>query len=434
MSHPTPGPFFGSMPSPDLGGARLARQLDLACSALAVIAAAGVWTGAWLGQPGTGMTGDAIVLLTKVSGLILLCAAGAGIWLVKESAGWPRLAASLMLEAVGRRLALHTAPRAVHLAPEEIPARGIAGLIEAIAGRLSRMNGQRAFPTEPTDIYADAVREGRIQAQQIVRALYSDADVLCDVSGEIEAAGSRLTEDVRAVSTACDGAEGAIARVADQVVALTSAVGATTAEVRRTSAMAVGISEQAFASQRCVAGLDDTTAALLVGTEHVERLLQRVGALGQSASIEAARSGEAGQTLASIAASLQEVACAAIAAIGAMQKDVAGMSGQAFEASRLTQEVCERVKAHHELGLCLLQAVSQQGEEIAAILHTLDSARSGFVTLRAGVEAVSRHASSRLAKADALREAAGRLPSQADAVAAIMRDIPDLVPPAAFDF
>jgi hypothetical protein len=422
------------MPSPDLGGARLARQLDLVCSALAVTATAGVWAGAWLSRAGTGMTGDEIVLVTKLSCMILLCAALGGIWLMQEAAGWPRLAASLMLDAIGRRLSFHAGSRAVHLAPEETPARGIAGLIEAVAARFRRLNGRSAYPGEPSDMYVDSLREGRIQAQQIVRALYSDADLLCDVSGEIEAAGGRLIEGVRVVSAACDGTEAAIANVADQVVALTGAVGATTAEVRRASAMAVGMSERAFSSHRYVAGLDDTAAAMVMRTEQIEQLLQRIGALGQSASIEAARSGEAGQALAPIAASLQEVACASIAAIAAMQKEVAGMASEALAATRQTQELCEQVKVHHEIGLNLAQAVSQQGEAIAGILQTLDTARSGFVTLRAGVEAVSRQGSGRLAKAGALRDAASRLPSQADAVAAILRDIPDLVPPAAFDF
>jgi hypothetical protein len=110
------------------------------------------------------------------------------------------------------------------------------------------------------------------------------------------------------------------------------------------------------------------------------------------------------------------------------------MSSQAAEASAAAQEICEQVKAHHELGLALSHAVRQQGQEIAGILHILDAARSGIVTLRASVQAVTRHGTARLAKSDSLREAAARLPGHADAMARILRDLPDLVPSPGFDF
>ena len=73
-------------------------------------------------------------------------------------------------------------------------------------------------------------------------------------------------------------------------------------------------------------------------------------------------------------------------------------------------------------------AVAQQGEEIAALLRTLDEAQSGFMMLRASVDAVSRHGSAGAAKTETLRKAALRLPAHAESLASILRGIPDFAP------
>ena len=74
------------------------------------------------------------------------------------------------------------------------------------------------------------------------------------------------------------------------------------------------------------------------------------------------------------------------------------------------------------------RAVDQQGEEIARILKGIYEARSGFAALRAGVDAVSRAGGNRSQAVATLRLAAGNLPTHADAVASLLRDMPDFRP------
>jgi hypothetical protein len=56
------------------------------------------------------------------------------------------------------------------------------------------------------------------------------------------------------------------------------------------------------------------------------------------------------------------------------------------------------------------------------------------LTLRASVEAVTRHGLSRSIQTSKLREAAARLPTHADNVARVLRGIPDFAPPIDFEF
>jgi len=415
------------MPSPDFGNARLARQIDLICSGFVILAGAAVWIGGWRDGPDL----DAVYLL-RASSLVMLAGALLGLWLMQLAAGWQRLGAALILQAVERKLAQQPRAQAVFLQPEQMAAGGIAGLVQALVWRVRRLNGTLPAPSEPAASYEAALREGRKEAQQVVSSLYQDAVILEEASGEIETASDRLAEDARAADMEAAATATRMNQAADQVVALTGAVRTTTDEVKRMTASAVDLAEQAFAGHRFVADLDDRTAALVVKAGQIEDLLTALGSLGRSAAVEAARIGEAGQPFAPIAADLQEVACSAQAAIKAMQSEVSAMSVLVADMGRTAQEICDRVKAQQELGLALSYAVNQQADEIAGVLRTIDALRSGFVTLRASVEAVSQRGSTRLAKSDTLREAAGRLPAQADTIARILRDLPDFAPSPEF--
>jgi len=428
MHRPTPGPFPGSTPNPDLGMAAFARFAEVSLSALCVIAASCVWAGAALRGPGMD-----IVLMTKASSGILLVTALLAILLRQRITDAPRLAASGVFGLGTLRLGFGVSSHAAHTPGRAWP-RGLAGVVEAVVWRV-RGRPAGSDPTDATSLgFNAALHDGRHQARRLAATLNHEANILAEASGEIDAAGSRLAADIQAADGACGLAQGAIARITDHVVALTGAVSATTAEVQRATTIGVGLSEMAFNSQRIIASLDERIGALVLATEQVERLLQRVGTLGQAASVEAARSGVAGQSFAPIAASVQELACSALSAMTAMHQAVAEMGQQTANAAREAQEISERVKSQHERGLAISLAVAQQGEEMTQILRAIDEAQTGFITVRASVEAATRHGTARLAKTDTLRETAERLPNHAEAIATILRGIPDFAPPIEFGF
>ncbi len=429
MQSPAPGPFLGSMPSPDLGGARLARLLDVVCSGLAILSAACVWLGAGL----TGAAPD-IPRLLRVSSLVLLCAAVAGMWLTNRAAGWERMGIAQLLEGFERRLFQYRRKKAVRLAPAETAASGIAGLIEALFENVQRWKAPAFGAAERVAVYDAALRLGRGEAQEIVSALYQDADVLVETAGDVADGLHGIASAGQHAGQACERAEVSINQVIERVTSLTGAVAATTAQAQRVSASAIALSDRAFAGQHSVVALDDHAARLVAAIRTMEDEVKRMGNLGESAAIEAERSGDAAHALAPIVSGIQELSRGTLAALGGLQDEVAGMSARAAEASLLAYDMCESVKTQHELGMALSCAVRQQGEEIAGILQALDESRSGFVALRASVSAVTRSGAARLAGSETLRGAAARMPGHADAMVRVLRDMPDHVPTQGFDF
>jgi hypothetical protein len=429
MQKPTLGSFLGSMPSPDLGGAYLALRLDVVCSCMAIMAAACMWWGAWL----TGADID-ISRLLGASSTVLLCAAMLGMWLMNRVAGWERLGIAAILGAVEERLFQHRNSRAVRLASAQTEAPGIAGLVDALIYRVQRWERPVLGYPDQGAAYDAALRQGRAEAQLIVSALYQDADVLAETAADVTDDLLGLASAGQQAGQACETSEVSINQVIERVKSLTGTVDAMTAEVRRVSASAIVLSDRALAAHRSVTGLDDRTATLLVGIEQMGDALKRIGNLGQSVAFEAARSGAAAIAFAPIVSGIQELSRGTVASLASLQGEVAVMCDQAAEASLLAQDLCEKVRVHHELGLALSCALRQQGEEIAGILHALDESHSGFVTLRASVEAVTLSGAARQARSKTLREVAARLPGHADAMVRVLRDLPDCVFSRGFNF
>ncbi len=424
MHSPIPGPFHGSMPSPDLAGARHARVLDASFSALAVLAAGGVWAGAHLSGPQPD-----VVAVAKVSCAVLLVTALTGMWMIERSAEMPRLWVTLFVEAVRRRMDRRAARRAVALSPKETPTRGMAGLLEGFSGWFN----QASEPADPAGMDAMAP-DRRREAQLLMATLYREADTLSDTSNDIEESRRRLISDLGPAEGACDQTQSALSRMTDHVVALTGAVTTTTAQADRVSTACVALSELAFTSQNKVATLDARATSLLTEIEGIGRLLGRVGGLTEAAYITGSRLGDQGTPVVALALELRELAAMARSNLAGIEATLAEMVTQATTATKTAHDIGERIHLQHDLGLGLSHAVLQQGVEIAEIVRMLDEAQLGFLTLRASVEAVTRHGLSRGIQSAKLREAAARLPTHAENVASILRSIPDFAPPIEFEF
>jgi hypothetical protein len=424
MHSPIPGPFAGSIPSPDLAGAQHARLLDASFSALGILAAGGVWAGAHL----SGQQAD-VVAVAKVSCAVLLVTALTGMWMIERSAEMPRLWVTVFVEAMRRRMDMRSLQRAVALSPRETPARGVAGLLEGFSGWLDRV-GEPAYKAQTDALIADR----RSEAQRLVAALYREADTLSDTSNDIEDSGRRLLGDLGSAEGACNQTQSALSRLTDRVAALTAAVSTTTSQVDQVKTVSVALSELAFASQRKMVTLDERAASLTVDIEGVGRLLGRVGGLTEAAYITGSHLGEPGTPVVTLALELRDLAALALTTLAGIGASLAEMTSQAAAAARTGQDIDARVQVQHELGLGLSQAVLQQAAEIAEIIRMIDEAQQGFLTLRASVEAVTRHGLSRSVQSAKLRAAAARLPAHADSVADVLRGIPDFAPPIEFEF
>jgi hypothetical protein len=392
------------MPSPDFGGARHARLLDFSFSLVAMVSAGAVWLAGAFGGP----LPD-VVLLTKLSFAVLLVSALTGIWLIERSAEMPRHSLARVFWAIRHRLENRAQHRVVLLPRDDFPGTGLWSLVADGVEFLGGTRRQRP----------DAAVYSLDQAQKLVSDIFHEADGLNDVFGALEEEEAREQRDLRIAGSAGEVTQAALSHLTDRVVSLTAAVRSTTAEAQRVVSASVALSEQAFSAQRNVAALDDQTASLEVAIEQVEHLLHRLEEVSRSAEADGA-----------LAAELRALASASMSTVGALAAGLGEMKRQADEAARSAADISARVAGQHDLGLALSHAVAQQGDDVSDILRLLDEAQSGFVTLRASVEAVSRHGPARLAKANAVRAAAERLPGHAESLETVLRLLPDFAPDA----
>ena len=108
---------------------------------------------------------------------------------------------------------------------------------------------------------------------------------------------------------------------------------------------------------------------------------------------------------------------AGIAMITAMENDIA-------EASRRTTQIGDMVQANNELAQMMSEQVMRQGEQITKILNDMYESRSGFISLRESVEAVTRAGLATREAADLVRQANSRLPDHARQLDNLFRNVP----------
>jgi len=410
------------VPQEDTPGVQLARTMDVSLSFMAIVSGACVALAAYA----AGADPDPFIVV-RLAGIAVLAVAIPGMWLLERTAEAPRLAVTQAFARVQMRLEAAEDREAVLSVPEDAY-RGLTGLLGDLAIRARRLQAGRDKSTEAARGLNRALAAGRHQARQLAVLLKKDAAALGQAAADIDMTAQRLTGEMSAAQASVEFTQSAMAAVTSGAVGLAGAVRATTAEAERAAALAVQMSEIAFGAQRSIAGLDDKTASLMLATQAVAGVLRQAGDLGRRAGDAAAQDDAQG----SVVAEIQALACTAVVAVDGMTAAVAELRIEAELANRRVAELSDLIKAQHDLGHAVCHAVMQQGEDIAAMLARLNEAHTGFATLRAGVEAVTRTGAERAGNASALRAAANRLPTHADTVASILRGIPDFAPPPDF--
>lgn len=415
MHRPIAGQFHGSQPTEDVGElSSLADKLNLAFAILALLGAAAVWVGAYA------MADDPNLFeVLKGSCLLLLLPSLIGLWIVRQAERAPGEALAGIYRAVFRRLA-QGEKVAVPSTDPQGGYRGLAGLLANLAMTTRKLRLRHGEDRERLAVANLALACGRAQAGQLADQIRMDTACLTRTAARIEAAGAGLSDQIAAATSAFDASDAAIGRALDGATNLASAVRATTAGAERMTALAVGLAQVAHETQRTIADLDDRSTSLSVMLDQVASVLGRAACDAQAPGTPDAEARAATLLGASeqILATLQDGML--------ILRELLSATG---EANRRTAEISELVRSNHEVGHAIGHAVQQQAEDIAGILLQLYEARAGFVTLRAGVDAVARTGPLQAGTVDTLRETAQRLPNRAETIATILRNIPDFAPP-----
>ncbi len=424
MRRPVPNVFQGSMSTHVGGCVRLQSDIEWALGSSALLLAFGAW-----GLTSSLLSPSCPWLAVKIGCGVLLAVSLLGLWLKRKALQAPQLETTGIYQAVLRRMA--DSGGAIRNAPAEGGYAGLTGLIGDLASLLHRMQAGRAKLEADLAAGHSASRKGRQQAQRIARAMSKDAETLSDAAARVDFTGLHLVREAAGAARSLEMADTAVARAIDGISAVAASVRATTSGAQQMTAAAVQMAEIAHTTHRCVADLDDKTAKLVLALDSIEQVLQ-VATARQASSIGVAENEVLNPSLASIALEWQEVAGGCQPVLGEAGAAMRDLIAHTVDAHRRTMEIADLVAANHEIGRAVSHAVERQGQEIARILTELYESRPGFATLRAGVEAVTLACATSTEAADTLRQSAKVLPAQAEALANILRSLPDL--PASTDY
>jgi len=147
--------------------------------------------------------------------------------------------------------------------------------------------------------------------------------------------------------------------------------------------------------------------------------------LALNAAVEAARAGEAGRGFAVVAAEVKQLAGDGGAALEQMLSTVRDLRTQTEQIFQRIQDMWDVVQAQHEFGHALSHAAMLQADSVSRVLQQLKTAHLDVRDLQAQVRDVTLP-DARLGVTTAAQNAVERLPSYAEAMAQILRGLPDL--------
>jgi methyl-accepting chemotaxis protein len=185
------------------------------------------------------------------------------------------------------------------------------------------------------------------------------------------------------------------------------------------------MSEAAFATQRSVVGIGESAAAMQEAADQVHDVLQRTEMVGMNAGIEAARAGEAGRSLDEVAAQVKDLTQAGGIALEAMLATIRELKQQSGQMCERIQEISDVVQAQHEFGHALSHAAMLQSDAVGRVLRQISAAQSDVQHLHSQVRDMALPNAARLGVTRAAEQAVERLPGYADAMAQILRGLPD---------
>ena len=390
--------------------------LERAFAFASLVAACGAATAGGLARLGYGW--QAVLIVTMLS--LLVCAV-AGIWAQDVVTQFQRGEVARVYatalkgkrdRAVERRAGQPTRMESVGLS--------IAMLVDQLRAVALGRDTLTGWVTNTRAVLGVRSRE----SEQWAARIGEDAQVLATA-----AAASRLVEaDVAnrmgQVRNHAENAAAATVGLTDDVERLATAVRAVTAQSTRATEIATRLSETAFAAQRRMAGLADSAVAMLHAADLVHGVLHKAEMLALNASIEAARAGEAGRGFAVVAAEVKILAQSGTVALDGMKDAVRSLQLEVAEITQRVQGIGEVVQAQNEFGHALSHAASLQSDAVGRVLHRAGMAQGEVQTLHAEVDGF-RLTDTRLGAGAAAEQAMERLPSYAEAMAQILRGLPD---------
>jgi hypothetical protein len=268
-----------------------------------------------------------------------------------------------------------------------------------------------------------ALEDRRPAAEALAVSLGEDAHAIAAAMNASRRTEHEIYDAFGQFFEQCAQAANSTGDMAGDVQALTDSVRLVTRHAEQASAEAAKLADTAFSAARGVVAVSEVTVSLVAAADQVKAVLHRADMLGINAGIEAARAGEAGRGFAVVAGEIKALAANGQAALDGMLKIVAGLKTEAAGMQQTITTMGNAVQAQGKVGQALGDAASHQVQAIGRIVQQMEVASAEITALRDKAEGFEKRDLG-LGPASAARKAVERLPAHADAVAKILRDLP----------
>ncbi len=373
------------------GSAHPYVYIDRAFSAAAVLAGLGTAVGAWVSQSGIGANYVAAAACTSV----LLCGF-IGI-ATREHVQLHQRGEVARLLGARRSGALQDAGATRH---EKSPLEGLARAVQVMAGHAFRGLLKRA----PLAIWSHDVTielaARRRQSEGLAARIAEDARLIAKATSGTQRLERELTEQLHQMRGLAEDAGGAGASVAATADQLADAVRAVTAQAENAATIASRLAEAAFSAQQSVASIGVTGNALLKSAAGLESADPQADP-AEAGGIHARR-----------------------ASLSAMFEMVRDMNDQCTEAMQKLRALADVVDEQSAFGHALSHAAMAQADAVRRLLSQIVSQQVETGALQQRVKEF-RLPETRLGSDVVAQQAVERLPSYAEAMAQLLRGLPE---------
>jgi methyl-accepting chemotaxis protein len=272
-----------------------------------------------------------------------------------------------------------------------------------------------------------AIETSRQRGQTVVASMSEDAHAIANAaqgSREVERGFVACMQTVRGKAAM---AEQATACLIGEVDSLADSIRAVTVQTERSTTLAARLAETAFAAQQGIATMSETTASLQSAAARVHDSLQRAELVGLNAGIEASRASDGPPGFAVVASDIKELAQTGAAALAQMLGTVRELRQQTAEMFERMQQISDVVQAQNEFGHALSHASMLQADAVGRMARQVGAAHGEVHGLGTQVRDMPLP-DVRLGVTPAAQQAVERLPGYADAMAQILRGLPDFSP------
>jgi hypothetical protein len=166
------------------------------------------------------------------------------------------------------------------------------------------------------------------------------------------------------------------------------------------------------------------------GADAVQAVLANADAMARKIEDEAARQDAGGDVLGGIAASVRTLAQTMGASLEAMLDISRDLQTQTGHALRHVSALADSVQVQNEFGHALSHAAMMQADAVGRMIGRLNEVQDGAAVLQAQVRDFQLP-ESRLGSDVVAQQAVERLPGYAEAMAQLLRDLPDFTPAGA---